>query len=198
VSLNDSRADLIKLLKSLTSLGTVATRVEKETQAQTVKDLRTLQPTLDRLNQAGDSIENSLELLVTYPFGDNALKAIFSDYTGLYATVNIDLRNGSTANPLGPTGLCGTLSASVASQSLCSVLGMLQSALPGTGAVKVPTLPTAGVVPTATPSAAAPGNTLTNLLPKLGASAAATPAPSPTPSAGLVGGLLNGLTGGGK
>ena len=156
-ALDDSRAAIKKLITGITDprqgLGAIAVDVENKTEASTVNDLRTLQPTLDRLNQAGSDIVNSLQLLVTYPFGDNALKAIFSDYTGLYATLNVDLRNGSTANPLGPMGLCQSVSNSVANQSLCSLLGTIENGVP---TPPVSTSPSKSTATTATPSASAP------------------------------------------
>jgi phospholipid/cholesterol/gamma-HCH transport system substrate-binding protein len=96
--------DLTSLLQGLDNLGTVAKRVIHETQADTLHDLQALQPTLARLNQAGADLTGSLQLLLSYPFADKVINAVPGDYTGLYVTLNVDLRPGSTAFPLGCTG----------------------------------------------------------------------------------------------
>lgn len=183
--LDNSRKDLEALLAGLDRLGAVAVRVENRTQADTVADLRALQPTLDRLQQSGDNIVNSLQLLVTFPFGDNALKAIFSDYTGLKATVNLDLRPGSPANLLGPNGACGALPSSLpgAVPSGCGTLGGVVNGVTGglvpttgAGLPGLPGLPGGGV-----------GGVVGGLSGGLtGQSGAASTAPSasPAPSAG--------------
>ena len=181
-AIDESRAGLKDLITALNKLGVIASDFEAKTVKSTVADLNSLAPTLDRLNQAGGDIVGSLQLLVTYPFGDNALKAIFSDYTGLYATLNIDLRNGQPGNPLGPTGLCAAVSNSVADQSLCSVLGTIEGALPTD-----PTLPggvgTPSTAPATTPDTAIP-------LP--------VTSPDAGGAAGAIGSAAGALLGGGK
>jgi len=136
---DQSRGDLVALLQGLDRLSAVATRVENKTRGDTVADLRALEPTLARLQQAGDDIVGSLQLLVTFPFGDNALKAIFSDYTGLKATLNLDLRSGSAANPLGPNGICAALPAG--SPNLGPVTGAVNGVVGGITGGGLPPLP---------------------------------------------------------
>jgi phospholipid/cholesterol/gamma-HCH transport system substrate-binding protein len=112
--LADERSDLVKLLVGLDRLSVVAKRVINRTTTQTVQDLRLLQPTLDRLTQSGDKIASSLQLLLSYPFGDAVFNAVPGDYTGLKVTLNVDLRPNSPDNPLGPNGpFCGTPPVSV-------------------------------------------------------------------------------------
>ena len=185
--LDDSRKDLEALLAGLDKLSVVAVAFENKTQADTVTDLRALQPTLQRLADSGDDIVNSLQLLVTYPFGDNALKAIFSDYTGLKATLNIDLRPGSPANPLGPNGVCAALPAAVPSQvgQACQAVGGVVNGITGA----LPSLPAIPGVTGASGAAASSGTGSTGLGGVIGGvvgglTGAATPAatPAPTPS----------------
>ena len=99
--LNQQHDLLVQMLQSLARLGTVGTRIINETGADTVTDLRQLQPILSQLAAAGPNLANSLDLLLTYPFPANSLNAL--DYrtdattggTGLFtnmtATLNLDL-----------------------------------------------------------------------------------------------------------
>lgn len=210
-AIDESRAGLKDLITALNKLGTIASDFEAKTVKSTVADLNSLAPTLNRLNQAGGDITSSLQLLLTFPFGDNALKAIFSDYTGLYATLNVDLRNGQPGNPLGPTGLCSTVSNSVADQSLCSVLGTIESAVPPDPSLPTsPTSPTLPGLPSLPPlpGATQKGATVTTGTTKKTAPATTGVVPGPAaptgapPTSGVVqstvGTVVGGLTGGGK
>ena len=93
--LADHEPDLTKLLSSLSNLGVVATRVINETKANTVADLASLVPVLQKLAQAGTYLPRALEVLLDYPFPKNATNGIFGDYTGLLADIDL---NASVAN----------------------------------------------------------------------------------------------------
>jgi len=194
--LDASRGDLIRLLQGLDRLGTVAVRVEDKTRADTVTDLRALEPTLARLQQAGDDIVGSLQLLLTFPFGDNALKAIFSDYTGLKATLNVDLRGSSTANPLGPNGVCSALPAGTLPTDLCpvtggvgGVVGTIGGLVGGLPKPTLPPLPGGGKAPTIPPlPVPVPGSLLPAAGPVGGASGG-SPNTVVDPGAGISPGL---------
>ena len=90
--LTAQRADITKLLVSLDKLGTVAVRVINASQANTVADLKSLQPILTQLNNAGNSLPKALELLTTYPFPRTVTEGVKGDYANLFITVNADLR----------------------------------------------------------------------------------------------------------
>lgn len=94
--LADQEPDLANLLDALARLGDVATRVIKETKADTVASLRSLDPVLTKLAQAGTYLPRALEVLLDYPFPKNATHGIFGDYTGLLA--DIDLQATLTMN----------------------------------------------------------------------------------------------------
>ncbi|MFL6241384.1 MAG: MCE family protein [Actinomycetes bacterium] len=116
--LADQEPDLTNLLSSLSRLGVVATRVINETKANTVEDLASLVPVLQKLQQAGTYLPRALEVLLDYPFPENATNGIFGDYTGLLADIDLqasvtDIANlrsqgvlapshGSTAQPKTP------------------------------------------------------------------------------------------------
>lgn len=89
--LTAQREDLTRVLTSLDQLGDVAVRVIESSQANTVADLRALQPILAELNEAGDALPNALELLTTYPFPRSAAEfGMKGDYANLFLTLDAD------------------------------------------------------------------------------------------------------------
>ena len=97
--LADQRKQLTAMLTALSNLGAVGTRVITATKADTVANLQALAPVLGELARAGDDLPRSLQVLLTYPFPDEATNTIRGDYTNLYATADLDLR--STGGNLG-------------------------------------------------------------------------------------------------
>ena len=91
--LADQRKQLTAMLTALSNLGAVGTTVIKSTKADTVANLKALGPVLGKLASAGDALPKSFQLLLTYPFPDEAMNTIRGDYTNLYATADLDLRN---------------------------------------------------------------------------------------------------------
>ncbi len=102
--LADQRRQLTAMLTSLSNLGTVGSRVIKASKDDTVANLTALRPVLKALNDAGDDLPKSLQLLLTYPFPDKALEGIKGDYTNLWVTADLDARSllGLTSGPGGP------------------------------------------------------------------------------------------------
>jgi phospholipid/cholesterol/gamma-HCH transport system substrate-binding protein len=91
--LADQRAELTRMLTALSDLGRVGTRVVNASRADTVANLRALQPILGRLAQAGADLPNALEIMFTYPFPQTATGAVQGDFTNLRITADLDLRN---------------------------------------------------------------------------------------------------------
>jgi len=91
--LADQRKQLTQMLTALSNLGAVGTRVIGATKADTVANLQALAPVLGKLTSAGDSLPKSFQVLLTYPFPDEATKTIHGDYTNLFATADLDLRS---------------------------------------------------------------------------------------------------------
>ncbi|MEU6916259.1 MCE family protein [Streptomyces olindensis] len=89
--LADQRRDLTKMLTALSELGKTGTKVVNASRDDTVADLKRLRPILQQLNEAGDDLPNSLELLTTYPFPRNAVDAVKGDYVNLRVTADLDL-----------------------------------------------------------------------------------------------------------
>ena len=90
--LNQQRGLLVQTLQALERLGVVATDVIRNSQANTVADLRALQPILRNLVEAGDALPRSLEILLTIPFVDNSLNVIKGDFANIDVTLDLDLQ----------------------------------------------------------------------------------------------------------
>jgi len=107
--LADQRKQLTGMLTALSRLGAVGTRVIRATKADTVANLRALAPVLGQLASAGDKLPRSLQVLLTYPFPDEAANTVHGDYTNLYATADLDLRHvaGNLGQPVPRPGLPG-------------------------------------------------------------------------------------------
>ncbi|MEU6542765.1 MCE family protein [Streptomyces sp. NPDC046859] len=89
--LADQRKDLTKMLTALSTLGKTGTRVVNASRDDTVANLKKLRPILRQLNEAGDDLPDSLEILTTYPFPRNATDAVKGDYVNLKITADLDL-----------------------------------------------------------------------------------------------------------
>jgi phospholipid/cholesterol/gamma-HCH transport system substrate-binding protein len=98
--INQQRDLLVQMLEGLARLGDVGTRIINASAANTIEDLRLLQPILTQLAAAGPNLAGSLELLLTYPFPDSSLSALnyrsaqtggVALFTNMTATVDLDL-----------------------------------------------------------------------------------------------------------
>jgi phospholipid/cholesterol/gamma-HCH transport system substrate-binding protein len=113
-SIDRQRDDLVKMLKALSELSGVATRVIQASKQGTIDSLNALAPTLTELAKSGDDFANSLQIVLTFPFidgvvGTNPAQARdlhMGDYTNLSIVLELDLRNGIPAigNPEGGEG----------------------------------------------------------------------------------------------
>jgi phospholipid/cholesterol/gamma-HCH transport system substrate-binding protein len=171
--LADQRAQLTTMLTALRDLGDVGSRVIAASTDDTVANLRALQPILTKLNEAGDSLPASLELLLTYPFPDQAPAAMKGDYTNLHMTMDLDLRSllslaGVDLGSLDPGG-SSALPGVTTLPDLATVPGL--ATLPGAGG---PALPGAGGTPS---TGGSPLTTVPDLL-----SGSGLPLPSTLPA----------------
>jgi phospholipid/cholesterol/gamma-HCH transport system substrate-binding protein len=104
--LNQNRADLTKMLVSLSKFGDTATQVINATRDDLLANLRALQPILANLNEAGADLPNGLETLITFPFPPTVDNVLRGDFANVHLTVDLDL--GDIAhNLLGGTALEG-------------------------------------------------------------------------------------------
>ncbi|GGN25905.1 ABC transporter substrate-binding protein [Lentzea pudingi] len=97
--LAEQRTQLVTLLNSLTKLSGVATDTINRSRDDIVADLKALQPTLTKLVESGQNLPKSLELLLTYPFPDEAVDGIKGDYTNAF--IDLDLNLGTVLDNLG-------------------------------------------------------------------------------------------------
>ncbi|WP_084693118.1 MCE family protein [Actinomadura atramentaria] len=88
--MEQQRGQLVDMLRKLDDLSDVAVKVINKSEANTAADLRSLSTVLDKLADSGRDLPKSLEVLLTYPFTDEATKAIKGDYLNGYLTVVAD------------------------------------------------------------------------------------------------------------
>jgi len=89
--LNDQRPRLLKALAHLSALSRTLVPLLQASRANTVADLRHLQPVLTQLAKAGRDLAPSLERLTSFPFNRNTSVTIKGDYSGAFVMVNLDL-----------------------------------------------------------------------------------------------------------
>jgi phospholipid/cholesterol/gamma-HCH transport system substrate-binding protein len=130
-SLDQQRADLVKMLRSLDRLGAVGVRVINASKAGTVATLQQLNPVLTELGNAGDSFVKSFSVFLTYPFVDEvvgrdpqvARNLHMGDYTNLSIEFDLDLSGLPTGLPTSlPTALPTLLPPSLDPAHLASLL----------------------------------------------------------------------------
>jgi phospholipid/cholesterol/gamma-HCH transport system substrate-binding protein len=98
-SIDRQRNDLVKMLRALSDLSAVGTRVIRDSKDATIKSLESLAPTLTKLAEAGDALPKSLQVFLTYPFVDavvgknpaQARNLHMGDYTNLSVQLDLDL-----------------------------------------------------------------------------------------------------------
>lgn len=88
--LNEQQDDLVDMLDSLHDLADVSVDVVNKSGDQTVENLETLQPILERLAESGQGLPNAMRILPTYPYPAYAGKSIHGDYANV--DVKVDLR----------------------------------------------------------------------------------------------------------
>lgn len=133
--LNQQRTQLVGMLQALDKLSTVAVETVNKGKDDIVADLKALTPTLTKITEAGNAIPQSLQVLLTFPFTDNAIDTIRGDYTNL--DVKLDLQLDSVLDNLGKSAY-----------PPLSVLGSGEPADPGSPGAPVLPLPNLSTVPT--------------------------------------------------
>jgi phospholipid/cholesterol/gamma-HCH transport system substrate-binding protein len=88
--LADQRQQLTAALTSLSRLSSVGTHVIEASRQATADSLKSLQPILDQLVRAGDSLPKALDFLLTYPFPPNVTGAISGNSVRLHATLDLN------------------------------------------------------------------------------------------------------------
>ena len=85
------RRAFTRALAELDGFGRVATRVISRTKANTVANLRMLDPILSEIAKAAPSFFDTLDTLLTYPFARNIYGGVAGDYVQLAGELEIDL-----------------------------------------------------------------------------------------------------------
>jgi phospholipid/cholesterol/gamma-HCH transport system substrate-binding protein len=85
--LDQQRGQLVGMLNSLNTLSGVAVDTVNRSRDDLVADLRSLQPTLRQLANAGQALPQALQVLLTYPFTDTVLNDVKGDYLNVYVSV---------------------------------------------------------------------------------------------------------------
>lgn len=96
--LNQQRTQLVTMLESMNKLSGVAVDTVNQSKADTIANLKDLEPVLRQLNKAGASVPRSLQLLATYPFTDYAAGSVKGDYINL--NIHLDLNFSSLVDTL--------------------------------------------------------------------------------------------------
>lgn len=177
VELEDQRAQLVDMLRSLDRLAEVGTDVVTRSREDLLADLELLRPVLQKLAESGSDLPESLQVLFTPPFTDAAQNAFAGDYANLYVTLDLDLgsvlENLARSNQpllgpdsplaaLPPTGqLLGPLLGPTGALQGVQEFPLLGDVLPPLpGQVAPPTVPEGGAT-----EAPAPGETQEDLEP---------------------------------
>lgn len=100
-SLDSQREDLVKMLRGLSDLGNIGTRVIRTVKADTIDSLQQLFPVLNQIAKAGDSFVDSFSTFLTFPFIDESVgrdpqvarNLHMGDYVNLSVDLDLDLAN---------------------------------------------------------------------------------------------------------
>ncbi|MEC9052614.1 MAG: hypothetical protein VX747_09145, partial [Actinomycetota bacterium] len=91
--LREQHDELVSMLGSLDELGTVGTRVIRASKEDLLASLRDLRPVLRQLNAAGDHLAPGLNLLISFPFPQEASEIVKGDYANTSIRADISLEN---------------------------------------------------------------------------------------------------------
>ncbi|MFI5605978.1 MCE family protein [Amycolatopsis sp. NPDC051903] len=91
--LEQQRGQLVTMLNALNNLSGVATDTVTKSKADLVADLKALTPTLQKLGEAGNDLPQALQILLTFPFTDQAYDDVKGDYFNLFAKVDLNLKD---------------------------------------------------------------------------------------------------------
>ena len=91
--LDNQRDKIVEMLGELRDLSTVAVDTIQQSKQDTIANLESLLPTLRKLAEAGGDLPKALEILLTFPFNDQAVSGVKGDYFNLYATLDLNLKH---------------------------------------------------------------------------------------------------------
>ncbi len=91
--LADQHDELVGMLTALDRLGVVGTRVIGASKDNILRSLRDLRPVLDKLSDAGDQLAPGLNLIVSFPFPQEASEIVYGDYANTSIRLEVSLQN---------------------------------------------------------------------------------------------------------
>jgi phospholipid/cholesterol/gamma-HCH transport system substrate-binding protein len=91
--LADQHQQLMRMLRALDRLGAVGKRVIGASKEAMIADLRSLEPTLRELADAGGEIPDALELLISFPFPIESNNIVYGDYANTSIVFSVDFDN---------------------------------------------------------------------------------------------------------
>lgn len=118
--LSDQHRELVGMLRALDRLGAVGTRVIGASKDEVLSILRDLEPTLKRLNEAGDSLPRGLSLMLSFPFPEKAREIVKGDYANTEIRLDVNLENFGTGPIPDPEVVISDLQKCLTSGSLTS------------------------------------------------------------------------------
>ncbi|MBB5914492.1 phospholipid/cholesterol/gamma-HCH transport system substrate-binding protein [Nocardia transvalensis] len=97
--LNEQRPQLIGLLQQLDRVGQAGFDVLDKSNANLIRDLQALRPTLQELGRSAPDLVTAFPLIPTYPFPDEAIKSAIGGSVNTW--LSVDLQIGTTLSNLG-------------------------------------------------------------------------------------------------
>ena len=91
--LADQHDELVDMLSALDRLGVVGTRVIRASKDDLLSSLRDLRPVLDKLSEAGPKLAPGLNLIVSFPFPQEASEIVLGDYANTSIRLEVSLQN---------------------------------------------------------------------------------------------------------
>lgn len=91
--LGNQHDELVAMLRSLDRLGVVGTRVITASKDDIIASLRHLEPVVNRLRAAGDKLAPGLNLLVSFPFPQEASEIVLGDYANTSIKADFNFAN---------------------------------------------------------------------------------------------------------
>jgi phospholipid/cholesterol/gamma-HCH transport system substrate-binding protein len=89
--LQENRADLTRMLVSLSKFGDVTSSTIQRSQKDFLANLKDLQPILKNLNKTGDLLPKNIGNLLTFPFPDDFSNTVRGDFANMNLTVSLDM-----------------------------------------------------------------------------------------------------------
>ncbi len=91
--LADQHEQLLEMLGSLRRLSDVGTRVINASRDDLLATLRELEPVLEKLNEAGDSLAPGFALMASFPFPKEASEVVKGDFANTEIKLDVSLEN---------------------------------------------------------------------------------------------------------